>query len=136
MTIKRVGILGSGIMGAGVAEVAAKTGHEVVLRSRKQATADATVAALEKSLAKQVEKGKLDEGDAKDTLSRVTPTGHLGDLANCDLILENVVEDLTVKKDLFSDLDQVCEDHTIIASNTSTLPVTELAMATSRPDRV
>ena len=135
-SVKRVGIVGSGIMGAGVAEVAAKTGHEVVLRSRKQATADATVAALEKSLAKQVEKGKLEEGDAKETLSRVTPTGHLGDLANCDLVLENVVEDLAVKKDLFSDLDQVCDDHTILATNTSTLPVTELAMATARPDRV
>ena len=136
MTVKRVGIVGSGIMGAGVAEVAARMGHEVVLRSRKRDTADATVAALEKSLAKQVEKGKLEEGEAKETLSRVTPTGHLGDLANCDLVLENVVEDLAVKKDLFGDLDQACDDHTILATNTSTLPVTELAMATSRPDRV
>ena len=84
MAIKRVGIVGSGIMGAGVAEVAAKAGHEVVLRSRKQETADRMLAALEKSLGKQVERGKLEEADAKETLSRVTATAHLGDLANCE----------------------------------------------------
>jgi 3-hydroxybutyryl-CoA dehydrogenase len=136
MTIKRVGIVGSGIMGSGVAEVAAKAGHEVVLRSRQQKTADAMVSALEKSLAKQVEKGKLEETDAKETLGRVTATAHLGDLANCDLVIENIVEDLAPKKELFNDLDQVCEPHTILASNTSTLSVTELAMVTSRPDKV
>jgi 3-hydroxybutyryl-CoA dehydrogenase len=136
MTIKRVGIVGSGIMGSGVAEVAAKTGHEVVLRSRKKDTADAMLAALEKSLAKQVEKGKLGDGDAKDALARVTATAHLGDLAGCDLVIENIVEDLAPKRELFGDLDQVCDPHTILASNTSTLSVTELAMVTSRPDKV
>jgi 3-hydroxybutyryl-CoA dehydrogenase len=136
MTIKRVGIVGSGIMGSGVAEVAAKAGHEVVLRSRQKNTADAMLAALEKSLAKQVEKGKLEETDAKEALGRVTATAHLGDLGNCDLVIENIVEDLAPKKDLFNDLDQVCDPHTILASNTSTLSVTELAMVTSRPDKV
>jgi 3-hydroxybutyryl-CoA dehydrogenase len=136
MTIKRVGIVGSGIMGSGVAEVAAQAGHEVVLRSRKRETADAMLGALEKSLAKQVEKGKLEEGDAKDTLARVTATAHLGDLANCDLVIENIVEDLAPKKELFADLDQVCEPHTLLATNTSTLSVTELAMVTSRADKV
>ncbi|HMC72044.1 MAG TPA: 3-hydroxybutyryl-CoA dehydrogenase [Mycobacteriales bacterium] len=136
MAIKRVGIVGSGIMGSGVAEAAAKAGHEVVLRSRKKESADAMVAALEKSLAKQVEKGKLSDDDAKSTASRVSATAHLGDLANCDLVLESVVEDLAVKKELFNDLDQVCDDHTILATNTSTLPVIELAMVTSRPDKV
>ena len=136
MTIKRVGIVGSGIMGSGVAEVAAKTGHEVVLRSRKQETADAMLAALEKSLAKQVEKGKLEEGDAKDTLARVSATDNLKDLAGCDLVIENIVEDLAPKKDLFNELDQVCDAGTILATNTSTLSVTELAMTTARPDKV
>jgi 3-hydroxybutyryl-CoA dehydrogenase len=83
-----------------------------------------------------VEKGKLDDGDAKDALARVTATAHLGDLANCDLVIENIVEDLAPKKELFGDLDQVCDPHTILASNTSTLSVTELAMTTSRPDKV
>jgi 3-hydroxybutyryl-CoA dehydrogenase len=133
---KRVGIVGSGIMGSGVAEVAAKAGHEVVLRSRQRNTADAMLAALEMSLAKQVEKGKLEEADAKEALGRVAPTAHLGDLANCDLVIENIVEDLAPKKELFNDLDQVCEPHTILATNTSTLSVTELAMVTSRPEKV
>lgn len=136
MSIKRVGIVGSGIMGSGIAEVAAKTGHEVVLRSRQQATADAMVASLEKSLGKQVEKGRLSEDDRDATLARVSATTDLAALAECDLVIESIVEDLGVKKSLFNELDQVCKDHTILATNTSTLPVVEMAMETSRPEKV
>src|SRR4051812_7195297 len=92
MSIKRLGIVGSGIMGAGIAEVAAKTGHEVVLRSRKQETAKEMVAGLEKSLAKQVERGKLSEDDRAATLARVSATSDLSDLADCDLVIESIVE--------------------------------------------
>ncbi len=134
--IKRVGICGSGIMGSGIAEVAAKAGFEVVLRSRKQETADATVAKLEKSLAKQVERGKLTEEDRVAILGRVTGTAHLGDLADCDLFIESVVEDLATKKDLFVELDNVVKRDAILATNTSTLPVVEMAVATGRPDQV
>ena len=134
--IKRVGICGSGIMGSGIAEVAAKAGFEVVLRSRKQETADATVAKLEKSLAKQVERGKLTEEDRVAILGRVTGTAHLGDLADCDLVFESVVEDLATKKDLFVELDNVVKRDAILATNTSTLPVVEMAVATGRPDQV
>jgi 3-hydroxybutyryl-CoA dehydrogenase len=136
MTVKRVGIVGSGIMGSGVAETAARSGHEVVLRSRRQESADAMVAALEKSLAKQVEKGKLSEDDRQATLGRVTATSDLVDLADCDLVLESIVEDLEAKRHLFNDLDRTCASTTILATNTSTLPVIELAMETGRPDRV
>jgi 3-hydroxybutyryl-CoA dehydrogenase len=136
MSIQRLGIVGSGIMGSGVAEVAAKAGIEVVLRSRQQDTADAMVAALDRSLNKQVEKGRLEEVAAKETLARVTATANLGDLAECDLVLESVVEDLAVKKDLFNELDRIVKDGAILATNTSTLPVIELAMETGRPDRV
>jgi 3-hydroxybutyryl-CoA dehydrogenase len=136
MTITRVGIVGSGIMGSGIAEVAAKSGHEVVLRSRRQETADAMVAGLERSLAKQVDRGKLDAGERDDVLSRVTASHHLGDLKACDLVIESVVEDLEVKKELFRDLDQVVDDGAILATNTSTLPVVEMAVVTERPDRV
>ena len=136
MTIKRVGILGSGIMGSGIAEVAAKSGFEVVLRSRQQSTAEATVASLEKSLAKQVEKGRLDEADRDATLARVTPTGNLHDLADCDLIIESVVEDLNVKRTLFQELNHTVRDDAILATNTSTLPVVELAMETRQPELV
>ena len=136
MTISKVGIVGSGIMGSGIAEVAAKSGHEVVLRSRKQATADAMVAGLEKSLAKQVEKGRLSEEDRDATLARVRATDHIGDLADCDLVIESVVEDLDVKKGLFAELDGVVKAGAILATNTSTLPVVEMAVATNRPDKV
>jgi len=136
MTIKRVGIVGSGIMGSGIAEVAAKAGHEVVLRSRQQATAERMVTGLEKSLAKQVERGKLDEADAKATLSRVSATSDLADLKDCDLVIESIVEDLPTKRHLFNELDRIVQDGAIIATNTSTLPVIELAMETGRPERV
>ena len=123
-------------MGSGIAETAAKTGHEVVLRSRRRETADATVAGLEKSLAKQVEKGKLSDEDRQAALGRVTATSDLGDLADCDLVLESIVEDLAAKRQLFNELDRICATGTIIATNTSTLPVIELAMETGRPERV
>jgi len=136
MTIKSVGILGSGIMGSGIAEVAAKTGHQVVLRSRKQASADAMVAALEKSLTKQVERGKLSEDDKADTMARVTATDHIGALSDCDLVIESVVEDLNVKTTLFAELDGVVKESAILATNTSTLSVVNMAVATGRPDKV
>jgi 3-hydroxybutyryl-CoA dehydrogenase len=136
MGISKVGIVGSGIMGSGIAEVAAKSGHEVVLRSRRQESADAMVAGLEKSLAKQVEKGRITEEDRSSVLKRVTATSDLGDLAECDLVIESVVEDLVTKKHLFNELDRVCKEHTILATNTSTLPVVEMAMETGRPDKV
>jgi len=134
--IKRLGIVGSGIMGSGIAEVAAKAGIEVILRSRQQQTADAMVTGLGKSLDKQVERGKLDEGERDQVLSRVTATHDLHALAECDLVLESVVEDLDVKKELFRGLDLAVKDEAILATNTSTLPVVELAMVTERPERV
>jgi 3-hydroxybutyryl-CoA dehydrogenase len=136
MAVERIGIVGSGIMGSGVAEVAAKAGVGVVLRSRKQETADAMVAGLAKSLAKQVAKGRLDEAEASAVEGRVTATSDLDALADCDLVLESVVEDLGVKKELFTELDRVVKDGAILASNTSTLPVIELAVETERPERV
>ncbi len=136
MTITRVGILGSGIMGSGIAEVAAKSGHEVVLRSRKQETADAMVASLEKSLAKQVDRGKLSDEDRQAVLGRVSATSEISALADCDLVIEAVVEDLAVKTALFSELDAVVKDTAILATNTSTLPVIDMAVATGRPDKV
>lgn len=136
MGIKRVGVVGSGIMGSGIAEVAAASSHEVVLRSRSRSTADAMIAGLEKSLDRQVEKGKRSATDRDDILGRVSVTSNLDELAGADLVVESVVEDLAVKKHLFTELDRVCGESTILATNTSTLPVVELAMETGRPDRV
>ena len=136
MAIESIGIIGSGIMGSGIAEVAAKAGITVVLRSRKQESADAMVAGLEKSLDRQVDKGRLEQAARDEVVGRVSATSSLADLSTCDLVIESVVEDLGVKKDLFNELDRVCKDGAILATNTSTLPVVEMAMETARPDRV
>jgi 3-hydroxybutyryl-CoA dehydrogenase len=136
MAVKRVGIVGSGIMGSGIAEVSAKAGFEVLLRSRAQSTADAMVAGLEKSLAKQVDKGKLDAAERDAVLGRVRAVTDLHELSECDLVIESIVEDLATKKHLFTELDRICPEHAILATNTSTLPVVEMAMNTGRPDKV
>jgi 3-hydroxybutyryl-CoA dehydrogenase len=136
MAIERLGVVGSGIMGSGIAEVAAKAGVTVVLRSRKQETADAMLAGLEKSLAKQVAKGKLPEDDKTVIQGRVSATTDLDALADADLVVESVVEDLAVKKQLFAELDRVTKDTAVLATNTSTLPVVELAVETQRPEQV
>jgi 3-hydroxybutyryl-CoA dehydrogenase len=134
--ITTVGVLGSGIMGSGLAEVAARAGFNVVVRSRTQAAADAMLASIDRGLAKQVERGKLSEDERGAILGRIAPTDHLGRLAGCDLVIESVVEDLDVKKALFEELEQIVKPEAILATNTSTLPVIEMAMVTQRPDRV
>ncbi len=134
--ISTVGILGSGIMGAGLAEVAARAGYQAIVRSRSQAAADAMVATIAKGLAKQVERGKLAPEERESILGRVNATSDLADLADCDLVIESVVENLDVKKSLFAELDRLVKPSAILATNTSTLPVVELAMATGRADKV
>ena len=136
MSIERVGIIGSGIMGSGIAEVVAAAGYTVILRSRRRQSADAMLEGLSTSLAKQVDKGKRTKEEADAIAARVSATAHLGDLVDADLVLESVVEDLAVKKALFEELDSVCKPGAILATNTSTLPVVEMAMATGRPDLV
>jgi 3-hydroxybutyryl-CoA dehydrogenase len=136
MAIERLGIVGSGIMGSGIAEVAARAGVTVVLRSRKQETADAMVVALDRSLDKQVSRGKLDEGEAKSIRGRVSATADLDALADADLVIESIVEELDVKKQLFGELDRIVKDGAVLATNTSTLPVVEMAVETGRPERV
>jgi 3-hydroxybutyryl-CoA dehydrogenase len=136
MTIKSVGIIGSGIMGSGIAQVAATSGFTVLLRSRKQESADQTVAAMQKSLERLVSKERMSQEDADAAVGRVTATSKISDLADCDLVIESVVEDLATKLELFDELDKVCKDGAILATNTSTLSVTDMAVKTSRPERV
>jgi 3-hydroxybutyryl-CoA dehydrogenase len=123
-------------MGSGLAEVCAKAGFEVVVRSRAQSSADALLAGLEKSLARQVDKGRMEAVDRDQVIGRVRVVTDLVELADCDLVLESIVEDLPLKRHLFNELDRICGESTVIATNTSTLPVVELAMETGRPDRV
>ncbi|HUX04014.1 MAG TPA: 3-hydroxybutyryl-CoA dehydrogenase [Acidimicrobiales bacterium] len=136
MNFQRVGVLGSGIMGSGIAEVVAATGAEVIVRSRSQDSADAMLAVLERSLARQVERAKRTAEEADALRARVSATSSLHDLADCDLVIESVVEDIEVKRVLFNELDRAVRHDAILATNTSTLSVIELAMETSRPERV
>lgn len=123
-------------MGSGIAEVAAKSGFNVILRSRAQASADAMLAGLDKSLAKQVERGKLEEATRDEIRGRVRAVTDLAELSECDLVLESIVEDLPAKRELFSQLSKICSDKTILATNTSTLPVVEMAMVTDHPEQI
>jgi 3-hydroxybutyryl-CoA dehydrogenase len=134
--IKKVGIVGSGIMGSGLAEVASRAGFEVVVRSRKRDSAEAMISMIDKGLIRAIERGKATDDDRSAILGRIIATDHLGALADCDLVIESVVEDLEHKKRLFIELEEIVKSSGIIASNTSTLPVVELAMVTQRPEQV
>ena len=136
MEVKRVGVVGSGTMGSGVAELALSNGFEVVLRSRSASGANSARADVEGSTFRRVEKGKLTEAERDEMLLRYNVTTELDDLGDCDLIIESIVEDLPAKKTLFGDLDKACAPDAILTTNTSTLPVVEMAMATQRPEQV
>ena len=136
MNFQKIGVVGSGIMGSGIAEVAAAMGATVVVRSRSQATADALLAGLEKSLARQVEREKRSSDEAEAIRARVSATTSINDLHDCDLVIESVLEDLFVKKALFNELDRAVQPNAILATNTSTLSVIDLAMETARPEKV
>ena len=134
--IKSVGVIGSGIMGSGLAEVAARAEFDVVVRSRTQAGADAVLAGIDAGLTKQVSRERLGEADRDSILARISVTDDLHKLGDCDLVIESVVEDMEIKRDLFSRLDEITRPDAILATNTSTLAVVELAMATRHPERV
>ena len=123
-------------MGSGLAEVAARAGFDVVVRSRTQDGADSVVAAIDSGLAKQVSRERLTEDERQAIIGRITATADVADLADCDLVIESVVEDMAVKRELFEQLDAVVKPEAILATNTSTLPVVELAMVTKRPNQV
>jgi 3-hydroxybutyryl-CoA dehydrogenase len=133
--IERVGVLGAGLMGSGIAEVCAKAGYDTVVREVSDDLARKGIGRVESSLAKAVDKGKLSPADRDAARGRLTPTTRVSDLAECDLVVEAVVENLDAKKELFGELDRICADSAIFCSNTSSLTITELSAATRRPDR-
>ena len=134
--ISRIGVVGTGTMATGIVEVAAKAGYDVLYRARSADKVAAVRKAVEKSLDKAVQRGKLAEDDRAAALGRITGTVELDDLADCDIVIEAVVEDLDVKRALFAALDEVVKPGAILASTTSSLPVIECAAVTKRPDLV
>lgn len=136
MEIKKVGVVGCGLMGAGIAQVCAQSGYQTVVSEINQQLLDKGLAAIKSSLAKGVEKGKLTETDMQAALGRLKGTLSVEDFKDCDLIIEAVIENLDLKKKVFADLDRVCPKHTILATNTSCLSILDMAMVTKRPDKV
>ena len=133
--VSHVGIVGSGIMGAGIAEVAVTTGHRATVRSRSESAAREVVDRVAKSLAKRVERGKLEAAQRDEALALLATTTNLVDLATCDLVIESVIEDIDAKRAILAELDSVLADSAVIATNTSTLSVTELALSTKQIGR-
>src|SRR5437667_6362894 len=133
--IKRVGVLGSGLMGSGIAQVAAAAGYDTTVRDVSQQVWDKARAGIEKSLAKFVEKGKLTVADRDSTLKRLRFTTATADLKTSDIVVEAVTEDLELKNALWTELDGLCGPATIFASNTSSLTIAAMAAATKRGDR-
>lgn len=131
-----VGVLGTGTMATGITEVCAKAGYEVVVRGRSREKAERVAASVSKSMQKMVDKGRLSEEDMVAALARIRPSHDMADLADCDIVVEAVAEDLEVKKPLFAELAETLKPDAILTSTTSSLPVIECAMVTDRPDRV
>ena len=136
MTIESVGVVGCGLMGSGIAEVAAKAGFDVVVREVDDRLVGTGRARIKRSMDRAMEKSKLKEAAREEAWSRIHWTTDLADLGDRDLVVEAIVEDMEAKKELFSTLDDLCEAGTILASNTSSLSITDLAAGTNRPDRV
>ena len=135
MEVNNVGVIGCGLMGSGIAEVCAKVGMDVVVMETNDEFLEAGRAKIEKSLDRAVAKEKLTASDRDDVVSRIRYTTGTADMADRDLIIEAIVEILDAKNAVFSELDDLCGEKTIFASNTSSLTITEMAAATSRPDR-
>jgi 3-hydroxybutyryl-CoA dehydrogenase len=135
MKIRKVGVLGGGLMGSGIAEVCARAGYDTVVREVSDDLAAKGRGRIEGSLGKAVERGKLPGAERDAALARISTTTKLEDLEACDLVIEAVVEDLALKKETFAVLDRICSAPAIFCSNTSSLTITELSAATKRPDR-
>ncbi|MFL6235143.1 MAG: 3-hydroxyacyl-CoA dehydrogenase family protein [Thermoanaerobaculia bacterium] len=134
--IKKVGVLGCGLMGSGIAEVAARSGYETVVREVTEELVEKGVQKIGGSLGKAVERGKLEASARDEAVARLSGTVKLEDLADCDIVVEAIVENLEEKKKIFSALDEVVKKDAIFASNTSSLTMTQIAMFTHRPDQV
>jgi len=133
MRIKKVGVLGCGLMGSGIAQVSAQSGYDTVVVEVEQKFLDKGLAGIDKSLSKFVEKGKLSAEDKKSCVARLRGSVSLKDLADCDIVVEAITENPKIKKETYTAIDSIVKKDAIFASNTSSLTITELSMATARP---
>lgn len=132
----KVAVVGNGTMGNGIAQTFAVAGHDVIIKGRSDASLAKAHASIEKSLSKMVEKGKMEAQAKEDTLARIKDTKVYEDLADVDLVVEVVAEDMAIKEEIFKTLDKICKPEAILATNTSSLSITQVASYTTRPDKV
>lgn len=135
MEVKKIGIIGAGQMGNGIAHVMAVAGYDVVINDVNQSALDGALATIQKNLARQSSRGKISEGDVQAAMARITPTLSLADIGATDLVIEAATERETIKQAIFEDLQPHLQPHTILTSNTSSISITRLASRTDRPER-
>jgi len=136
MEIKKIGVVGAGTMGNGIAQAAAQIGCDVVMRDIQDSFVERGIKSIDKFLAKSVEKGKLQAGEKDKIMGRIKGTTKLADLKDMDYVVEAVLEDINLKKQVFKELDELCRPEVILSTNTSSMSITEIAAATKRPDKV
>jgi len=136
MEIKKVGVVGCGLMGSGIAQVCAQAGYQVVVSEINDELLNKGLASLNSALSKSVDKGKLSQQDKDAVLSRIKGTTNTKDFYQCDLMIEAAIENIDLKKKIFAEIDKICPKHAILATNTSCLSIIDMAMATTRPDKV
>ncbi|PFD95865.1 3-hydroxybutyryl-CoA dehydrogenase [Bacillus cereus] len=136
MSVQKIVVIGAGQMGSGIAQVCAMAGYDVYMQDLKQDQLDRGLSIITKNLARQVEKGRMDEESKEATLNRLTATLELDCVKEADLVIEAAVEKMDIKKKIFANLDEIAPEHTILATNTSSLPITEIAAVTNRPEKV
>ncbi|MGL4761713.1 MAG: 3-hydroxybutyryl-CoA dehydrogenase [Sarcina sp.] len=134
--MEKIFVLGAGTMGAGIVQAFAQKGHEVIVRDIKQEFVDKGIAGINKNLSKLVAKERMTEEVKEEILTRITGTVDMNMAADCDLVVEAAVENMEIKKKIFAELGEICKEETILATNTSSLSITEVATATNRPDKV
>jgi 3-hydroxybutyryl-CoA dehydrogenase len=134
--MEKIFVLGAGTMGAGIVQAFAQKGYEVIVRDIKEEFVDKGITGISNGLSKLVAKGKITEEVREEILSRISGTTDMNLAADCDLVIEAAVENMAIKKQIFAELDKICKPETILASNTSSLSITEVAAATGRPDKV
>ena len=134
--MKKIFVLGAGTMGAGIVQAFAQKGYEVIVRDIKDEFVERGIAGINKNLTRLVTKGKMTEEVKEEILQRISGTTDMSLAADCDLVVEAAVENMKIKKEIFAQLDEICKPETILASNTSSLSITEVASATKRPDKV
>jgi len=136
MDIKKVGVVGAGAMGNGIAQIAAQIGCDVVMRDIEDAFVERGMKNIDRFLSKSVEKGKMESSEKDSILGRITGTTDMSQLKDVDFVIEAVIEDLELKKSVFKELDELCRPEVVLASNTSSMSLTEIGAATKRPENV